>query len=563
MTGEEHSVEFKDGMKVTTRRGKISEEEKKESKKNREKAKKIFDEVTISGEWWRIWNRKEVKENLNKNGFLDVVEEAIEELKDVFTSDWFRDEKNRGHPMYYILRSALSGNPIEDSLPALLELVTIGNALDIVGKSDRNLIEDLRGKRNFYSRAFELRIKAFLKSLDPPAILEDEFINRAEKVPDAKWNNYDFEIKHLDESSFDIEFRTLQEMINKELKEFFSSLGFTGDITYNAELKSITSTEGLKEIKDIFRTLLTSSKEKLKGLLENGENKIDLGNEYINIEIHFVQGQNWGVSGFVKTPDPLPLHAHRVARVVREEISQKGGENPVIAVINPPKSFVFYFAHKALGTAGKYFIFTPKPTPRENRVLKEKQSKIKEILETTNPDNAKKVIYEIIEDLEDEDVKEVKELLESNPEKAVSEIIRKGFKDANKVEDKLKEQINKLNKVKELWLFLPLSLPEIWDAIKNNPNTIKNPFFAAVVVENPFFGLDADETLEKNKNKLSSFMQTFIGLSPEEALGKDEKDLHLYAQKHMSNYDDNDGALSPPKMVIGASGGFFYLNEDK
>lgn len=295
------SVIFKDGRKIIIETKKTPEE----LRKRHEKVMSILETAKRTGRWWKAWQREEVVKSLEKDGILDIVIKAIKGLRRIYTEDWFKKDENERHPMWPILiNPALTDNPVRDNPLNLFEFITLGYSAEVLGDQiDPNLLEDLRRRENFYSRAFELRVKAFLKSLNPPAILEEELIDRVHKVPDARWIKYDFEIKYLEKSEFDRRFRIAQERIEKKLREIFSSSGFAGWVTYNIELGSVRSIKEFEDRVNLVIDLLASLKGQIQA--EEEEGSISLSKDNIQIEIHFIQGDFNSIAGFIGVKDPF------------------------------------------------------------------------------------------------------------------------------------------------------------------------------------------------------------------------------------------------------------------
>ncbi len=499
---EKWSVTLRDGRKITVEIKKTPSKKLEELRRRHEKTRFLIETAKSTGKWWEAWQREEIIKSLEEERILDIVKKAIEGLKKIYTPDWFKKAENESHPMWHtLIYPALTDNPIENNPLVLLEFITLGYSAEVLGELDPNLVEDLRRKENFYSRAFELRIKAFLKSLDPPAILEEELIDRVHKVPDARWIHYDFEIKSLEESEFDKRVGMAQEKIREELKKIFDSIGFVGHIVYDIKIGTIRSSKELEDRVNLIINLIHSLKNQILDSVKEEKECIRINKNEIQIEIHFIKSNHSSILGSLCITDPFPLEFRRISRVV-DDACEKVKDKPLIVIISTPKLLEFYLFNEIIRIAASYFIFSPYLTPKDEKIVEEINNFLMSLMVSGR-------------------------IIESSVIQEIEQIKRK----TEKLEKKVIEKFEKLRKIKEIWLYTHIPIFEAREIIRRTPI-----FFVAIVIENPFYGLSFEEIIEKNKEVRKLFEEKWKKIIKEEEF------------------------VSTPKMVIGVPGKFIYVS---
>ncbi|MEM1813953.1 MAG: hypothetical protein QXE04_01545 [Thermoplasmatales archaeon] len=316
-------IDLEEMGKITITMRKMAPEELEESRKESQAEQELISKTEESGEWWRLWERKEIEEYFSHMGCRETVRIAVKELKKVFTAEWFRLQSN-GHS----LRPPLT---MPNGLHSLGYVVPLGSAINILGSKalTANIINDLRSKENFYHRAYELEVLAFLKIVErSPILLEHELpLPKDAKKPDAKVGEVYVEIKDLSFSKREISaYEMLKEITNFLWKKFKD---YKGCVAYVIDLGGPKSLEELDEAIKITKCLIDSIDVKESGakILSRNNIKVKLKLIERNIKGCFGTITNYG--------RPELVEIHRMFRKLLESTSKNPGDAPMIVVIRP------------------------------------------------------------------------------------------------------------------------------------------------------------------------------------------------------------------------------------
>lgn len=383
MTQEEIEI----ARKSVTQRKMTPEEIEEE-----EKYEKLLRGVESTGKWWELWDRKEAKEFFAELKCEKNVENAIKELKKIFTDEWFKSylfildaarerDLDKGtiskevenifadkkiplskkatvkgkdnnwlitdREKCYMVRKEnenlkvyLHEHPIRSSLynpttpSSLAVVIPLGIAINILGGAKKLTKRTRRGfqnVQNFNQTAYEIVVKAFLKAIykNSTITFPDE-IPPYRKGPDVKVDNLYFEIKTLNSSN------KYQNSVNEELKELTDTLqekfkAYKGLVRCTIEFSQpIELNKVIKTIKTA--KMLTDSLE-----VESGEEST-VTKEGVSIKIKLVPS---GIKSFSCTmigfghPEIYDL-GRMVRTLLVEEIPKKFLDDlPMIVVIRP------------------------------------------------------------------------------------------------------------------------------------------------------------------------------------------------------------------------------------
>lgn len=383
MTQEEIEIARK---RVTQR--KMTPEEIEEG----EKYEKLLRRVESTGKWWELWDRKEAKEFFAELKCEKNVENAIKELKKIFTDKWFKSylfiidaalerDLNKGiipkevgniftnkkiplskkaavkgkdnnwlitdgEKCYMVrkenenLKVYLHEHPIKPWLynpsftPSIAGLISLGTAINILGgakKLKKEKRESLKSVQNFEQIAYEIIVKAFLKTIykNSTVTFPDE-LPPYYKGPDVKVDNVTFEIKTLDSSN------KYQNSINEELKELTDTLkekfkGYEGLVSCGINFGQPI------ELNEVIKTIETA-KMLIDSLEVKSEEKATITKDGINVNINLVPSNKKSFSCTMKGfghPEVYDLE-RMVRTLLVEEIPKKFLDDlPMIVVIRP------------------------------------------------------------------------------------------------------------------------------------------------------------------------------------------------------------------------------------
>ena len=358
-----------------------------------EKYKKLLRRVESTGKWWELWDRKEAKEFFVELKCEKSVKNAIKELKKIFTDKWFKSSRhlfiidaalerdlNKGiiskelenifadkkipvskkaavkgkdnnwlitdREKCYMVRKEnenlkvyLHEHPIKPWLynptfaPSIAGLIPLGTAITILDgaeqltKRTRSRLEDAQ---NFKQTAYEMIVKAFLKTTYNNSTVTFPDEKTPYKGPDVKVDNVTFEIKTLDSSN------KYQNSINEELKELTDTLkerfkGYEGLVSCGINFGQPI------ELNEVIKTIETA-KMLIDSLEVKSEEKATIIKDGINVNINLVPSNKKSFSCSMKGfghPEVYDLE-RMVRTLLVEEIPKKFLDDlPMIVVIRP------------------------------------------------------------------------------------------------------------------------------------------------------------------------------------------------------------------------------------
>lgn len=369
-----------------------------------EKYKKLLRRVESTGKWWELWDRKEAKEFFVELKCEKNVKNAIKELKKIFTDEWFKSylfiidaalerDLNKGiiskelenifadkkipvskkaavkgkdnnwlitdREKCYMVRKEnenlkvyLHEHPIKPWLynptfaPSIAGLIPLGTAITILDGAEKLTKRTRRGLKdaqNFKQTAYEMIVKAFLKTTYNNSTVTFPDEKTPYKGPDVKVDNVTFEIKTLDSSN------KYQNSINEELKELTDTLkekfkGYKGLVSCGInfgqpiELNEVIKTlNTAKELNEVIKSIKTA-KMLIDSLDVKSEEKVTITKDGINVNINLVPSNKKSFSCSMKGfghPEVYDLE-RMVRTLLVEEIPKKFLDDlPMIVVIRP------------------------------------------------------------------------------------------------------------------------------------------------------------------------------------------------------------------------------------
>jgi hypothetical protein len=314
--------EFKFGIKQS----KLSEEELSRSREETNRYKALYDYVESSGEWWKIWEEDKVLKWLKEISLLDSAQNAISILKDIFTPQWFKTVKV--HPMKYWL--------LTPGLFSLSEMIRLASAIKVLYPLNDDDIEKLRSNENFIGKAYELEIIAFLKLNYGQVLRESEHSQKHIKKPDAKVNDFYVEIKTLQTSEKEKDFREALKEIYEAIDKL--SKDKKGVILCTIDLGAITTLNESEQKIKIAVKLLNSIRIDEEKILETilSENDVKIHIKYVphpQIKAMNIQFTNCYFPGLVEL--------RRIAMKIIEAAEKYFDYTPLVLIIQPSTPLIF------------------------------------------------------------------------------------------------------------------------------------------------------------------------------------------------------------------------------
>jgi hypothetical protein len=327
ITMSENHIEVNfDEFKFSIKQSKLSEEELSRSREETNRHKTLSNYVESSGEWWKIWEEDNVLKWLKDIGLFDSAQNAISILKDIFTSQWFKTVKV--HPMKYWL--------LTPGLVSLSEMIRLASAIKVLSPLNDDDIEKLRSNENFIGKAYELEIIAFLKRNYGQVSRESELSQKHIKKPDAKVNDFYVEIKTLQTSKKEKEFRGALKEIYEEIDKL--SKDKKGVILCTIDLGALTTLNELEQKKKIAVKLLNSIRIDEEKMLETilSENDVKIHIKYVphpQIKVMNIQFTDYTLSGLIELD--------RIAIKIIEAAEKYFDYAPLVLIIQPSTPLIF------------------------------------------------------------------------------------------------------------------------------------------------------------------------------------------------------------------------------
>lgn len=285
-----------------------------------QKYENLLRRVESTGKWWELWEQKESKEFFAKLKCEENVENAIKELKKIFTDEWFKSYLHE-HPIKPWLY-----NPT--FVPSIAGIIPLGTAITILGGAEKLKKQKRKGledAQNFKQTAYEIIVEAFLTTT-----YKNSIITFPDKGPDVKVDNVTFEIKTLNSSN------KYQNSINKELKELTEVLkekfkGYKGLVSCGINFGQLI------ELNEVIKTIETA-KMLIDSLEVKSKEKATITKDGVNVNINLVPSNKKSFScsmeGFGH-PEVYDLERMVRTLLVEEIPEQFLDDLPMIVVIRP------------------------------------------------------------------------------------------------------------------------------------------------------------------------------------------------------------------------------------
>jgi len=281
-----------------------------------QKYENLLRRVESTGKWWELWEQKESKEFFAKLKCEENVENAIKELKKIFTDEWFKSYLHE-HPI----------KPCNPTfVPSIAGIIPLGTAITILGGAEKLKKQKRKGledAQNFKQTAYEIIVEAFLTTT-----YKNSIITFPDKGPDVKVDNVTFEIKTLNSSN------KYQNSINKELKELTEVLkekfkGYKGLVSCGINFGQPI------ELNEVIKTIETA-KMLIDSLEVKSKEKATITKDGVNVNINLVPSNKKSFSCSMEGFG----HPEDLERMVRtllvEEIPEQFLDDlPMIVVIRP------------------------------------------------------------------------------------------------------------------------------------------------------------------------------------------------------------------------------------
>ena len=307
--------------KLTICLSRPSEDEIKRFREELEHRNKIYKVIKETGEWWRLWEA-EYNKDIADPQLRNLIYFAIQVLKEVFDSTWFRDILKRGHPItsYFLVL-----NPYP-----LGKMVSLALALHVLRQHNKLSELDIKMLRNpdsFMSKTYELIVLAYLLLTYKELQREFELGVSGGGRPDAKVGGLYIEIKTLEIADDEKRRREVIEEIHEALEPRIHEI--SGVLVCDVDLGNPQDIEELVQRVTTAKEILSNThlEESVKEIVRDSVRVTISFTPHQQIKTVFINVTNHG--------NPLAFEFYRIARKLAEVARQAPEDAPLIAVIKP------------------------------------------------------------------------------------------------------------------------------------------------------------------------------------------------------------------------------------